>query len=74
MQQGQDRRSQERDQHQKIRNFRQGDIIALPAGVTHWLYNDGESEVVALSLLDINNQANQLDQNPRVRTDKKSKY
>ncbi|KAF3947807.1 hypothetical protein CMV_026114 [Castanea mollissima] len=68
-QQGQDRRSQDqdkdRDQHQKIRNFRQGDIIALPAGVTHWLYNDGESEVVALSLLDINNQANQLDQNPR---------
>ncbi|XP_030956693.1 11S globulin seed storage protein Jug r 4-like [Quercus lobata] len=64
-QQGQDRRSQDRDQHQKIRNFRQGDIIAFPAGVTHWLYNDGESEVVALSLLDINNQANQLDQNPR---------
>ncbi|KAK4595356.1 hypothetical protein RGQ29_013704 [Quercus rubra] len=64
-QQGQDRRSQDRDQHQKIRSFRQGDIIALPAGVTHWLYNDGESKVVALSLLDINNQANQLDQNPR---------
>ncbi|KAM3752366.1 hypothetical protein ACB098_03G012600 [Castanea mollissima] len=64
-QQGQDRRSQDRDQYQKIRNFRQGDIIALPAGVTHWLYNDGESEVVALSLLDIKNQANQLDQNPR---------
>ncbi|KAK4557300.1 hypothetical protein RGQ29_007171 [Quercus rubra] len=56
---------QQRDQHQKIRNFRQGDIIALPAGVAHWLYNDGDSEVVALSLLDTNNQANQLDENPR---------
>ncbi|XP_050267069.1 11S globulin seed storage protein Jug r 4-like isoform X1 [Quercus robur] len=64
-QQQQQREGQQRDQHQKIRNFRQGDIIALPAGVAHWLYNDGDSEVVALSLLDTNNQANQLDQNPR---------
>ncbi|XP_050267073.1 11S globulin seed storage protein Jug r 4-like isoform X2 [Quercus robur] len=64
-QQQQQRKGQQPDQHQKIRNFRQGDIIALPAGVAHWLYNDGDSEVVALSLLDTNNQANQLDENPR---------
>ncbi|KAK9993446.1 hypothetical protein SO802_023149 [Lithocarpus litseifolius] len=63
--QGQDRRFQQRDQLQKIRNFRQGDIIALPAGVAHWMYNDGESEVVAVTFLDTNNQANQLDENPR---------
>ncbi|KAM3731072.1 hypothetical protein ACB098_12G134800 [Castanea mollissima] len=41
------------------------DIIALPAGVAHWLYNDNESEVVAVTFLDTNNQANQLDENPR---------
>ncbi|KAM3683277.1 hypothetical protein ACB094_12G134200 [Castanea mollissima] len=66
--QGQDRRFQqqeEQDQHQKIQNFKQGDIIALPAGVAHWLYNDDESEVVAVTFLDTNNQANQLDENPR---------
>ncbi|KAM4077363.1 hypothetical protein ACJW30_12G133300 [Castanea mollissima] len=41
------------------------DIIALPAGVAHWLYNDDESEVVVVTFLDTNNQANQLDENPR---------
>ncbi|KAK7857481.1 glycinin g1 [Quercus suber] len=55
----------QRNQHQKIRNFRQGDIIALLAGVAHWLYNDDESKVVAVTLRDTNNQANLLDKNPR---------
>ncbi|XP_023897463.1 LOW QUALITY PROTEIN: 11S globulin seed storage protein Jug r 4 [Quercus suber] len=64
-QQQQHQQGQQRDQNQKIQSFRRGDIIALPAGVAHWLYNDGNSEVVALSLLDTNNQANQLDENPR---------
>ncbi|GMY06895.1 11S globulin seed storage protein Jug r 4-like isoform X1 [Fagus crenata] len=62
--QGQSRRFRG-DRHQKIQHFRQGDIIAIPAGVAHWLYNNGDSEVVAVSLLDLNNQANQLDENPR---------
>ncbi|KAL4601892.1 hypothetical protein ACB092_10G014900 [Castanea dentata] len=64
-QQQQHQQGQQPDQHQKIRNFRLGDIIALPAGVAYWLYNDGDSEVVALSLLDTNNQANQLDKTSR---------
>jgi mannose-6-phosphate isomerase-like protein (cupin superfamily) len=64
--QGQSQRS-EQDRHQKIRHFREGDIIALPAGVAHWCYNDGDSPVVAVSLLHTNNYANQLDENPRVR-------
>ncbi|KDP26529.1 hypothetical protein JCGZ_17687 [Jatropha curcas] len=52
-------------QHQKIRRFRPGDIIALPAGVAHWCYNDGNEPVVAVSVLDTANSANQLDMNPR---------
>ena len=62
------RRSQQRgsDQHQKVRQIREGDILALPAGVAHWIYNDGESQLVLVSLLDTSSQANQLDENPRV--------
>ncbi|KAL6978677.1 hypothetical protein U1Q18_020342 [Sarracenia purpurea var. burkii] len=51
-----------RDQHQKIRRVRQGDIIALPPGVAHWCFNDGDEELVAVSINDLNHQANQLDQ------------
>nr|ABG47337.1 glutelin precursor [Zizania latifolia] len=54
-----------KDEHQKINRFRQGDVIALPAGVAHWCYNDGEVPVVAIYVIDINNAANQLD--PRQR-------
>lgn len=62
-QQREGRRQQ--DRHQKIRRFRGGDILALPAGVAHWCYNDGDSPLVAVSLIDTGNYANQLDQNPR---------
>ncbi|KAJ8425294.1 hypothetical protein Cgig2_018998 [Carnegiea gigantea] len=31
------------DLHQKLRYYRQGDLVALPAGVAHWCYNDGET-------------------------------
>ncbi|KAJ8899494.1 hypothetical protein K2173_018468 [Erythroxylum novogranatense] len=53
------------DQHQKIRRFREGDILAIPAGVSHWCYNDGKEPVVTVSLFDISNSDNQLDNNPR---------
>ncbi|XP_065876391.1 11S globulin seed storage protein Ana o 2.0101-like [Euphorbia lathyris] len=56
---------EDQDQHQQIRRFRQGDIIALPAGVAHWGYNDGNEDVVAVSVLDTANGANQLDNMPR---------
>lgn len=48
------------DEHQKVHRFRQGDIIALPAGVTHWCYNDGDMPVVAVQVHDVSNTANQL--------------
>lgn len=57
----------QRDRHQKIRHFREGDVIAFPAGVAHWCYNDGDTPVVAVALMDTTNNVNQLDQNPRVR-------
>lgn len=68
-QQGQRRSSEsfrEQDRHQKVRHFREGDILAIPAGVASWTYNDGDSELVSVSLLDTSNYENQLDQNPRV--------
>ncbi|KAM3393818.1 prunin 1 Pru du 6 [Capsicum galapagoense] len=49
------------DRHQKVRRFRAGDILALPAGVTHWTYNDGEEPIISVSLIDTSNNANQLD-------------
>nr|TKS03400.1 legumin family protein [Populus alba] len=54
------------DQHQKVHRFREGDVIALPAGVAHWCYNDGKERVIAVTVLDMANSANQLDDmNPR---------
>ncbi|CAL1361675.1 unnamed protein product [Linum trigynum] len=52
-----------RDQHQKIRKIRQGDIIAIPARVADWFYNDGQSPLVLVQIMDTSNFANQLDQN-----------
>ncbi|KAK1283894.1 Glutelin type-A 1 [Acorus calamus] len=63
--QGQQQQQRSRDQHQKIRHFRQGDVIALPAGVSHWCYNDGETPIVAVVVHDIASVHNQLDRNIR---------
>ncbi|KAL7215490.1 hypothetical protein ACSBR1_027622 [Camellia fascicularis] len=54
-----------RDQHQKIHRIRQGDIIALPAGVAPSAYNDDNDQLVVVVIHDTNNNDNQLDQNPR---------
>ncbi|KAB8086669.1 hypothetical protein EE612_010116 [Oryza sativa] len=59
--QGQSQSQKFRDEHQKIHQFRQGDIVALPAGVAHWFYNDGDAPVVAVYVYDVNNNANQLE-------------
>ncbi|KAI3847951.1 hypothetical protein MKX03_017476 [Papaver bracteatum] len=59
------RQGEQRDQHQKVHRVRQGDIVALPAGVSHWCYNDGNEELVAVSVNDLNNNANQLEQKLR---------
>jgi len=63
---GQGQRGMSGDQHQKVHRIRRGDVIAVPAGAAHWCYNDGNEELIAVSVLDLNNQANQLDQNLRV--------
>lgn len=66
--QGQQQQQSEenQDRHQKVRHIREGDIIALPAGVAYWSYNNGNQDLVAISLLDFSNEQNQLDQQPRV--------
>lgn len=56
------------DQHQKVRFISQGDLLALPTGVTHWIYNRGQSDLVLVSVLNTANEENQLDENIRVRT------
>ncbi|KAJ4825718.1 hypothetical protein Tsubulata_001217 [Turnera subulata] len=58
-------RGSSRDQHQKVRQIREGDVLALPAGVADWFYNNGESRLVLVVLLDTGNSANQLDQDFR---------
>ncbi|XP_062217321.1 glutelin type-B 5-like [Phragmites australis] len=53
---------QYRDEHQKVHQFRQGDVIALPAGIAHWFYNDGhDAPVVVVYVFDVHNNANQLE-------------
>ncbi|GAV69599.1 Cupin_1 domain-containing protein [Cephalotus follicularis] len=53
------------DQHQKVRQIREGDVIALPQGIAHWIYNNGQSQLVLVSLVDTANRENQLDQDFR---------
>lgn len=55
------------DQHQQVRRYEEGDIIALPAGVAHWCYNDGQEDLVLVAMEHTSNYQNQLDNNPRVR-------
>nr|CAA64761.1 legumin-like protein [Asarum europaeum] len=60
-----EQQQQRGEQHQKVHRIRQGDIVALPAGVAYWCYNDGDEKLVALSITDLSSQANQLNQMPR---------
>lgn len=64
-QQGQQKSFEQLDRHQRVRRIKQGDVIAIPAGVTTWSHNDGDQSLVFITLLDISNDHNQLDQNPR---------
>ncbi|XP_008235678.1 PREDICTED: legumin type B-like [Prunus mume] len=70
-QQGQQGRPQQQqqfrqlDRHQKTRRIREGDVVAIPAGVAYWSYNDGDQELVAVNLFHVSSDHNQLDQNPR---------
>lgn len=62
---GQEKGQRSKDRHQKIRHLREGDVVVLPAGVAHWVYNNGEEDLVAVVMHHITNYANQLDTNPR---------
>lgn len=54
------------DEHQRIQHLRQGDVIAVPAGVLRWCYNDGETPLEVIVVTDVTNNANQLDPTSRV--------
>ncbi|PWA83471.1 11S globulin subunit beta [Artemisia annua] len=50
------------DRHQKVENVYKGDVVAIPAGAAHWIYNDGQEELVAVVFFDAQNKDNQLDE------------
>ena len=58
-------RGRGQDLHQKVQRIRRGDLVAIPEGAVHWCHNDGDEELVAITVVDLNNQANQLDQRLR---------
>ncbi|KAJ4955077.1 hypothetical protein NE237_011860 [Protea cynaroides] len=54
-----------RDQHQRIQRLQQGDFLAIPNGIAHWIYNDGEEELVLVAFSDTRNNNNQLEKRNR---------
>ncbi|CAM0871388.1 unnamed protein product [Alopecurus aequalis] len=58
---GQSQSQQFKDEHQRVHRFKQGDVVALPAGIVHWSYNDGDAPIVAIYVFDVNTNANQLE-------------
>ncbi|KAJ4957096.1 hypothetical protein NE237_013879 [Protea cynaroides] len=60
-----DRGHRSRDQHQRIERIRQGDFLAIPHGIAHWIYNDGDEHLELVSFYDTRNHHNQLDRRIR---------
>ncbi|KMZ60193.1 11S seed storage globulin B [Zostera marina] len=58
--------SRQGDEHQRVQKIRQGDIIALPAGISVWGYNTGNTNLVGVAIRDIASQSNQLDRSSRM--------
>ncbi|XP_074580926.1 cocosin 1-like [Curcuma longa] len=54
-----------RDEHQRVQFFREGDVLAYPAGVANWVYNNGEVPIIAIAVVDTSSNANQLDRQHR---------
>ncbi|XP_028758363.1 11S globulin [Neltuma alba] len=54
-----------REKHQKVHEIGEGDIIAIPAGIGYWFYNNGNTPLVVVILMDTSNADNQLDGKPR---------
>jgi len=55
------------DRHQRVFRVSEGDVVGSPTGVVQWTYNDGETPIVSVTLLDLSNSENQLDLSFRVR-------
>ncbi|XP_028791696.1 legumin type B-like [Neltuma alba] len=51
--------------HQKLHHVKEGDIVAIPVGISYWTYNNGDTPLVAVTLIDTANEENQLDPIPR---------
>ncbi|MED6190087.1 hypothetical protein PIB30_102314, partial [Stylosanthes scabra] len=55
----------EKESHQKVHRFKEGDLIAVPHGVAFWMYNDQDTDVVTLCFMQTESPHNQLDNFPR---------
>ncbi|GJU49504.1 11S globulin seed storage protein G3-like protein [Tanacetum coccineum] len=44
--------------HQKLENLNKGDVVAIPARAAHWIYNDGQEELVVVVFFDDENKDN----------------
>ncbi|GJY98045.1 zinc finger, CCHC-type containing protein [Tanacetum coccineum] len=55
--------------HQKVENLNKGDVVAIPAGATHWIYNDGQEELVVVVFFYAENKDNQVMGNTAVTGD-----
>ncbi|KAL1816767.1 hypothetical protein DCAR_0521157 [Daucus carota subsp. sativus] len=53
------------DLHMRVQRFKKGDLLIIPAGVSHWIYNNGDQEIQAVVMFDTTNRANQLDNIPQ---------
>nr|DAD19895.1 TPA_asm: hypothetical protein HUJ06_021358 [Nelumbo nucifera] len=53
------------DFYQQPRFFKEGDILMVPNGVSYWVYNDGDTPLVAIAVIDTRNNFNQLDRKVR---------
>ncbi|KAL1816769.1 hypothetical protein DCAR_0521159 [Daucus carota subsp. sativus] len=54
-----------RDRHQRVHRFKKGDMLIIPAGVAHWIYNNGDQDVQLVVMFDTTNRVNQLDSIPQ---------
>ncbi|KAK1377109.1 Cocosin 1 [Heracleum sosnowskyi] len=54
-----------RDRHQRVHNFKKGDLLVIPTGVAHWMYNNGDQDLQVVVMFDTTNRANQLDNIPQ---------
>lgn len=55
------KKNQKENLNRKQSRIREGDVLFVPPGLAHWIFNRGHSDLVVVSLYDFGNSENQLD-------------